>query len=347
MTDSEIQSNSSVPLRETPWTTNRTLVEKHPELHHYTTRAGLEGIWTTNSLWATHFSRLSDSSEIVLLKDPLIAALEAPVRREIIKNQHDSLRLRRFVKMRGGVSAYAHEAARKFVDAIFASAFTGAGVVRPMAEPFISSFCSHANDHQYEQANGLLSQWRGYGVQGRYALVFDTQRLDHLLAREWQAHFWLQLELSEAIYLKGLATLETSFPKLLEKVIEQMSNALQSDNKQFAYFIETFLQAATLLKHRGFEEEREVRIVAIPHSKRLIEDARMKDFIMGRPPLKEVRTLGESKKYVALFESLDAELPIKRIIVGPGAKQEEDIEFACSLVSNRVPIWKSETPFIG
>ena len=200
----------------------------------------------------------------------------------------------------------------------------------------------NTNKQMVYSANG--GDMASKGVMRSFSTLKD---FDHLLAREWQAHFWLQLELSEAIYLKGLATLETSFPKLLEKVIEQMSNALQSDNKQFAYFIETFLQAATLLKHRGFEEEREVRIVAIPHSKRLIEDARMKDFIMGRPPLKEVRTLGESKKYVALFESLDAELPIKRIIVGPGAKQEEDIEFACSLVSNRVPIWKSETPFIG
>ena len=54
-----------------------------------------------------------------------------------------------------------------------------------------------------------------------------------------------------------------------------------------------------------------------------------------------------SKTYVALFKSLETNLPIKKIIVGPGANQKEDIQFARSLVSDRVPISISETPFIG
>ena len=59
------------------------------------------------------------------------------------------------------------------------------------------------------------------------------------------------------------------------------------------------------------------------------------------------RALSNSKKHVALFESLNATLPIKRIIVGPGANQNADFEFARSLISERVPIVMSETPFIG
>ena len=53
-----------------PWDDNRELFNLHRELHHYTSREGLKGILQTNSLWATHFSDLSDSSELFVLKQP-------------------------------------------------------------------------------------------------------------------------------------------------------------------------------------------------------------------------------------------------------------------------------------
>jgi len=68
------------------------------------------------------------------------------------------------------------------------------------------------------------------------------------------------------------------------------------------------------MKHRGFREEREVRIVAMPQSERALADRGRECELLGRPPIKDVH--GNSKKYVALFESLNATLPIKRIIVG-------------------------------
>ena len=38
----------------------------HPELHHYTTFAGLEGIVRSNTIWASHFSDLNDATEVIL-----------------------------------------------------------------------------------------------------------------------------------------------------------------------------------------------------------------------------------------------------------------------------------------
>lgn len=347
MTSSEIQSCNSVPMHELPpWTDNKALIERHPELHHYTDRNGLEGILKTNTLWATHFSNLSDSSEIVLLKEPLVAALEAPIKRQIISKQRESFRMRRLVEQHGGVNAVAKGLARDCVNSNYTVAFTG-GENLALAEPFICSFCSHANDHRYEQVNGLLSQWRGYGRQGRFSLVFDTKRLDDLLAQEWRAHYWVKFELAEVVYLKGSETLETSFPELIEETFAFISDLLEGNRRPRDHFLIPLMQAATLLKHRGFQEEREVRIVAIPQSKQVLARHGKEDELLGWPPVKDVHILGESKKYVALFEALNAELPIKKIIVGPGAKQKEDIELARSLVSNRVPISISETPFIG
>ena len=298
----------------------------------------------TNTLWATHFSNLSDSSEIRVIKEPLIAALEASFNRQIISKQRESFCFPWLDEEQNGVSAVSNGLARDFVEQNFTVAFAGESV-RAIAEPFNCSLCSHADDDEDVQANGLLSQCREYG---RFALVFDTQSLDDLLAQERRAHFWVKLELAKVVYLKGLETLETSFPKLLKGAADFMSEVLEESSVRRAGFIEPFLQAATLLKHPGYHEEREVRIVAIPHSTQALADRGRETELRGWPPAKEVHTQTESqRKHFALFESLDTNLPIKRIIIGPGANQKEDIEFAKSLVSNRVQIMISETPFIG
>jgi hypothetical protein len=354
MIDTGGSGNESSPKRDLPaWTDNGALIKSNPELHHYTTRKGLEGIWKTNSLWAMHFSNLSDSSEIVSLKKPLEEALTTLFKPQIIERQRENFWVRNHVTKEGGVEAVAHGLAHGFVEAGFKLAFTGGevspnafagGKVRPIAEPFVCSFCSHANDHSYEQQNGLLSQWRGYG---RYALVFDTRQLDDLLALEWRAHFWAKLDIEKVVYFEGSETLEKEFPDLLATAAELMSRMLYKKSYSDIDIFSPFSRAATLLKHRGFREEREVRIVACPQSVRALADRGMRNELLGWPPIKQVRRLSDSKKYVALFESLNATLPITRIIVGPGANQKEDEEFARSVVYDQVPIVISETPFIG
>jgi hypothetical protein len=89
------------------------------------------------------------------------------------------------------------------------------------------------------------------------------------------------------------------------------------------------------------------RIVALPQSERALADRGTENELLGWPPIKEVHVLSNSKKYVALFDSPSATLPITRIIMGPGANQKEDYEFVWSVVSHRIPIVISETPFIG
>src|SRR6202043_904155 len=104
MIDSGALGNDSRPKRDLPaWTFDEALTKNHPEIHHCTTRCGLEGIWKTNSLWATHFSNLSDSSEIVLLKKPLAAALDTLFKRLIIEWQRESFYVRRQVAKKGGL----------------------------------------------------------------------------------------------------------------------------------------------------------------------------------------------------------------------------------------------------
>lgn len=209
-------SDGSIPLHQLPpWTDNSALITKHQELHHYTTSAGLEGIWRSNTIWATHFESLNDRTEVTALKKPLSSALEVPIKRNLINLRRESLRIRRIVDKSGGVNFTVNKVIKCFINTNYDVSFSGHNKP-PLAEPYIASFCSHADDHSYEQFNGLLSQWRGYGGAGRFAIVFDTMQLDNLLKAEWSAHYWTKLELAEVVYLNDECTLERNFPRLIK-----------------------------------------------------------------------------------------------------------------------------------
>jgi hypothetical protein len=233
------------------------------------------------------------------------------------------------------------------VNANFAVAFEG-GHASPLAMPYICSFCSHARDHPYERENGLLSQWRGYGGLGRFAIVFDTCRLDALLAVEWEKHAWITLDIKPVVYFEGAETLEKSFPRLLGVCTSIMTRLLNEEPHRDSDIFTSFSEAATLLKHRGFREEREVRIIAIPMSPEALKERGRENELVGPRLIKKVRAINLSeRKYLALFEDLGTQLPITRIIVGPGAQQQDDLRFARALTAERVPIVVSETPYIG
>ena len=153
--------------------------EAHPEIYHYTTRQGLTGIFDTQTLWATHYSALNDTSEIRHMRDTLVENLLPHMRDLLQKYRENSFKVKREITKLGGLPKVAKREASGLVDAFYETTFGPEhhGVVKsrvPFAEPFIFSFCSHGKDDQYTQANGLLSQWRSYGSGEGFAMVFDT-----------------------------------------------------------------------------------------------------------------------------------------------------------------------------
>jgi hypothetical protein len=108
---------------------------------------------------------------------------------------------------------------------------------------------------------------------------------------------------------------------------------------------------ATLFKHQGFSEEREVRIVAIPGSdgvQKTVQAEYPAEF--NASPLKCIRERGSSngkRRYIALFDTLGVRLPIKRVIVGPSRHQNDNCERVTALLGDSVPVTVSVTPFIG
>jgi len=310
----------------------------HPELHHYTDLRGLEGIVRTNTLWATHFRDLNDREEVIHFKEPLKTALsEMLSRRDISPSQRDTLD--RF----GGISRIAAD----LVENLYRNTFEGSAGYSS-AQPFIVSFCTHADDRAYEREHGLLSQWRGYGGDGGYCLVFDTVGLCKIFKHELDHYSLIYGSIDAVKYFKRDADLPVEFSQFMEVF-----------NAHIFWFLEgklgpepeeptsRFLRLAPLFKHQGFWEEREARLVVIPGTEVFRDYVRAEHPGIDLPLPKEIRTRQDGRQYISLFEGLKDRLPIKRVIVGPSKTQQNNLKMAWDILDSGVKITASETPFIG
>jgi hypothetical protein len=197
---------------------------------------------------------------------------------------------------------------------------------------------------------GLLSQWRSY-ARGGFAIEFDEFGIDELNKEEtagWRYHGMITntvaYENHEARVkpekFKGMAgaflrTILPSSPQLNE-----ILGAASIDE-----FGRSFLSVAPFLKHFGFKEEAEYRIVALCNrptksdrgEKRAIKEIRFRS-----------RQDGNVIPYIALYEGLRKPLPIKSVIVGPHAQQENQrvaVELLLERYGINARVRVSGTPF--
>lgn len=148
-------------------------------LFHYTTGDGLIGIIRTGTLFASHFEFSNDSSECIELEKVLVPLFKSELE-EIVPQLVKARAFHENYLKEYGNSVYGLEAGNIF--RVFLKA------VRNIAPFFIASFCQHdAGSPEYE--HGLLSQWRGYG-RGGFAIEFDEDSLDKLLATEHASHMY-------------------------------------------------------------------------------------------------------------------------------------------------------------
>jgi len=216
--------------------------------------------------------------------------------------------------------------------------------------PFIASFCSHTGDQKYVREHGLLSQWRGYGRDGGYCVVFDTAMLAKLLVKEFESNFYVYLNICAARYAFD-ASVEQLFPELLERCNFFVSELLKGNRSPAPEdgFV-PLVKGATGFKHQGFSEEQEVRIVAMPGTQAMREQflSEHKDFVPR--PIKRMYAADSDRRkrrYISLFETIDVKLPIKRVIVGPSRYQDANVARARELLGNDIEVSASATPFIG
>lgn len=325
----------------------------HSTLHHYTNWEGLEGILKSQSLWATFYKDLNDLTEFEHLRDFLIEAVGKRLRPQVIvKANQIGTDAQKLVRSSGGAYAVARAEATRWVEQIYRTTFQGGADGVSIISPYVISFCTHARDRPYEESNGLLSQWRAYGGTERYSLVFNTRKLEALCEEESEA-YGLYLRLISVVYNEDVQHSSRHFSKLVDLIEKVCVSDWDREWYKPDALLEEFAKATCRFKHRGFKEEREIRIVAYPETLEL--KRRLKSEYEGvyedLPEKSFFCSLGR-RRHIAINESGQrGALPVSRIIIGPNKNQEllkeKVLIFLSSIGTPHIPVLLSETPFRG
>jgi hypothetical protein len=294
--------------------------KKSRSLFHYTSAHGLVGIVRDGSLFATHAEFSNDTSECKLILPHLKAVLVEDYKRlipELIKSRI----MNEAILREHGEGVYEEEAESSVRVMLQA--------VNNTAPYFITSFCIH-DQEDYEYSNGLLSQWRGY-ARGGFALEFDESEVDALNAEE-HAKWRYQGLITDAVAyekheervrpekFKGMAGafLRSILPELKNPSLDAILG-----NAQVNDFAHSFLSVAPFLKHYGFREEAEYRVVALCNRPTRVDpgDKRQVKEIHFRTDARS----GNVVPYIALYEGLRTPLPIKSVVIGPHAQQKNQL----------------------
>lgn len=196
----------------------QTVFPTRPPEHifHFTTQAGILGIIQSREMWATQVHFLNDKHEVFLT----FKLLEKELKRRIGSCQAPAMRSL-LVDIKKNL---------KRVD---------------QGHICIASFC---------EQDDLLSQWRGYGNQGKgYAIGFDLAelrkiaRLQHFVL--WPCVYNVSLQLELVNYL-----IESWLREFCDKKLahEQMQKIIDVSTGQLA----------PILKDESFSEEKEWRLVS-------------------------------------------------------------------------------------
>lgn len=289
-------------------------------IFHYTDTPGLLGILSNETLFATDYRYLNDSTEAALIRELLLPMFEeeiAEITPKLIKRGY----LKADFYSEHGVSGHRLQAEKLF------SALTRAtDRVSPF---FVISFCRH-DPKSDAYMHGLLSQWRGYSHNGGFAIEFDEQMLDAGLQEENAKHAYAGFKSEDVRYKEYETAFKTeAFRGIAGEMIRQVFEEAKIDvseitgRKDVDQAVIDFASTAPFLKHRGFSEEREYRVVAVCIRREKVPDGETRD-----PKRIKFRARnGLLTPYIELFEQIQ-DLPIKSVIVGPHPHQEKQAEAA-------------------
>jgi hypothetical protein len=265
-------------------------IKKSRTIYHYTDEKGAKGIIESQSIWATHYMHLNDKSELHIFRDVFAEWIKTV---DTLPNM-----LMAFFNL-------------------FLSEFLGdtSKNQKPGKEGYIVSFCDDGGDR--------LSQWRAYGNGRGIALGFDETELNTLLGKD-QKNKKLDTAFFGDVSYGDIMTLPEDIVADLEKCAEWRSEEKRKElymagidvmNAAIAESMDLFTKCICRFKHKGFSEEKEVRIVIfVPAATVGISEKESKK----NSGTIKFRTVEGNiiVPYCELFEG-GYRLPIKQIIIGP------------------------------
>jgi len=228
-------------------------------------------------------------------------------------------------------------------------------------EPYLVSFCS-GNAH-HTPHDGLLSQWRGYGTDGGYAIVFESAKLEEVLGeREARAFEYQFVNFCDVDYDFPDGSGKPAHPERekweadVQRVFKQF---ILSRGAESLHLHAEISALSSRYKHYGFSEEVEVRMVLIPiHDevhKVAIELAKSHGkSLLPRKPIRFRERSGVLVPYLELFGGAingpSGKLPVRRILVGPHVDRDKRAAAVRSMVKQcgmSVPVEVSGIPYLG
>lgn len=320
---------------------NQLPSEKYDVIFHYTTVDGLLGILNDGVLRATHYRYLNDVKEIVgFLDEELPNLFRGPVFEQLKKIHGQDIIKTNEINKRGGIESCCNQIVEELINSTKES-------FERVNEPFITAFCGADSEHIKQ--NGLLSQWRGYGSDGGYAIAFKTAEIEKLLKQEFNNHLYMLGFLNDVNY-QGAASEENAFKNWKSDIVECVKKYVANDLESIlsdTYIPITAL--ACLTKHHGFHEERELRIVAVPAANQNVEILREHGNHKPPPQIDFRARNGTVVPFLSLFKGLGP-LPIESIIVGPShdcEKRKKSVEILLAQRGIKAEVRCSDIPFVG
>ena len=234
-------------------------------LYHYTNAGGLHGILESNSLYATHAAYLNDWQELLYGMQMALDELK-----EWLKSSPDDAKAGWDSALPGWMISLA----------IKATALALAGEVQKRTQSLRETFGPFVTC--LSESRDQLSQWRGYGRGGGYAIRFDARGLRESVQRDRERYVQGLAEraaqhglpLGGPRFMQMVYEPETQFPVVRGHLIEFI-NAIagrmttekeppevlaQNRTELVEPLIRSLLAMAMRLKNPGFKEEKEYRI---------------------------------------------------------------------------------------
>ena len=326
----------------------QSVVEAYKQLYHYTTAKGLNGIVESQQLRATNISYLNDSEELTgFFNRRLLHLLEEPIRAHFTDMQTTTSG-RTYIDAEGGLEHVVTQSITKL------GALLRSHTLKFHA-PHVTSFCAASPQ---DPDDGLLSQWRGYGPDGGYAIVFETHRLQQLIDQLPDTYLYQFGCWGDVEYYDQDSNEKAAHSETLEReaTVKQTIRTFVRDPSNSNAFCELYAPITALScmhKHRGFREEAEVRIVAVPANDEVFEAAQKRGNKKPKHPVHFVEKHGVLVPYIMLFGDKSSgtatKLPISKVIVGTHPekfKRQKAVDLMLKQHGIKAEVTVSDIPYL-
>ena len=286
-----------------------------PPLFHYTGAPGVRGILNTDRIWASGAQHMNDWMEVVYGYNIMMTTL-----REVV-----------------GSSSLPQHAQTIFAEVLRVMEQPDS----PFVDAYFAAFCEKGN---------LLSQWRAYaGTQG-FALEMDPLVINGELTLTTKA-LARNLRLAKVEYdpVKQKKGFRSLLDELIATIEDQQGDSVKHVNTLVDFVRVVLSSWAATVKHPGFQEEQEWRVIFQPLITVQEKYLSTEEFVV-RVEEEHLVTHVEfmPAKVLPHREGRGPTLPIKSITCGPNVSMRSTMRALEILLRNNgyegVEILKSEIP---